>query len=114
MQWQLSSDQAAAIERQSCSFGFAVVSDQAVAVGVSAVPTPVSQMGSDLWFVHENMWADESNLTDRTRSASRGSIDSRAMRKVDIGQDIVSVVELGTVSSGLIFEVAGRMLIKVN
>ena len=30
-----------------------MVSDQAVAVGVSAIPTPVTELSSDLWFVHQ-------------------------------------------------------------
>ena len=44
------SDQAAAIEIQAGAIGMAVVSDQSVAVGVTAVPTPITDMGSDLWF----------------------------------------------------------------
>ena len=50
--WLLQSDQAVAIEEQTAAFGVAVVSDQAVAVGVTAVPTPITDIGSDLWFVH--------------------------------------------------------------
>ena len=44
------SDQTAATEDQLGAIGMAVVSDQAVAVGVTAVPTPITDMGSDLWF----------------------------------------------------------------
>jgi len=114
MELQLRSDQAAAIEFQRASFGLAVVSDQAVAVGVTAVPTPFTDMGSDLWFVHQNLWGDESNLTDRTRPSTYVTIDSKAMRKVDIGQDIVVVAEFGTGGGGAILGAAGRMLVKVN
>ena len=110
----LRSDQAAAIEQQWVSFGIAVVSDQAAAIGVTAIPTPFTDMASDLWFVHQNLFADESNLTDRTRSGQRYTIDSKAMRKVDIGQDVVVVSEHGTGASGAKLAVAGRMLIKVN
>ena len=109
---QLQSDQAAAIERQQAALGMAVVSDQAVAVGVTAVPTPITDLASNLWFVHQLIFADESNLTDRTRSATRMSVDSKAMRKVEVGQDMVIVIETGAFSSGAILEVGGRMLIK--
>ena len=110
------SDQAAAIETQAVGVGFAVVNDQALSVGVTAVPTPVSESGSSLWFLHRFIFADESNLTDRTRSARFVEIDSKVMRKVDLGQDLLGVVELDTTagSGGAIVSVAGRMLIKTT
>ena len=93
----------------------AVVSDQVSAVGVTAIPTPFTDMASDLWFVHLNLWGDESKLTDRSTSATRATIDSKAMRKVDIGQDIVVVGEMAsTPGTGVILSAAGRMLVKVN
>ena len=110
-EFQLRSDQSAAIEFQEAAYGFAVVSDQAVGVGVTAVPTPLTDMGSDLWFLHKIIFGDESALTDRTRSSTRVTVDSKAMRKVDIGQDIVGVMES---AGGLILTTAGRMLVKVN
>ncbi len=109
----LRSDQSAAIEQQAASFGIAVVSDQAVAVGVTAVPTPNTDMASDLWFVHQNLFADEMGLLDTMRAATKVSVDSKAMRKVDIGQDIVVVGEFGGFS-GCKLSVSGRMLVKVN
>ena len=48
----LRSDQAAAAERQFGAFGCVVVSDQAEAVGVTAIPTPITDAGSDLWMLH--------------------------------------------------------------
>ena len=115
LELMLRSDQSAAVEQQGVAFGLAVVSDQASAVGVTAVPTPDTDMASDLWFVHQIVYADESNLTDRTRPQTRVSVDSKAMRKVDIGQDIVVVAELiASVSSGVTFVAGGRMLVKVN
>ena len=42
-------------------------------------------------------------------------IDSKAMRKVDIGQDLVIVGELATgQSAGFTMTTGGRMLVKVN
>ncbi len=109
----LRSDQAAAIESQRVGVGIAVVSDQAVAIGVTAVPTPVTDMGSNLWLLHKLVYADESNLTDRTRNGTGVSIDSKAMRKVEVGQDIIVVVESSpSVGGGAITTIGGRLLIK--
>ena len=114
MAFWLQSDQAAAIETQHAGFGVAVVSDQAVAIGVTAVPTPITDIGSDLWFAHRLMYADESNLTDRTRSGQFFEIDSKAMRKVEDGQTVIMVAELSSTGSGLQLVSGGRMLIKTH
>ena len=50
------SDQLAASEIQMGAVGAAIVSDQVNAIGVTAVPTPITDMGSDLWFVHQLMY----------------------------------------------------------
>jgi len=113
IEWQLRSDQAAAIEFQNMAIGMAVVSEEAATAGVGSIPTPVTEAGSDLWFLHGNQWGDESNLTDRTRSSTRGLIESKAMRRVEDGQTIVSVVELG-ILSGCVLSTVGRFLIKVS
>jgi len=108
------SDQVAADETQLGAVGVAVVSDQASAIGVTAVPTPITDMGSDLWFVHQVV------MSAGTASSSGGNrglgypIDSKAMRKVDIGQDIVVVAELSASGSGFNLMVGGRMLVKIN
>ncbi len=108
----LTSDQAAAMEVQQCAFGLAVVSDQAVAVGVTAVPTPLTDMGSSLFFAHKVMFANASTLTDRTIGGQYFSLDSKAMRKVDSGSDLVITTE--SHDNGLILQSAGRILIKTN
>ena len=49
------SDQQIATEDQELSYGHAVVSTQAAAIGVTAVPTPVTDDASDKWYVYETM-----------------------------------------------------------
>ena len=110
----LMSDQAASQEQQTVGVGIAVVSDQAVGVGVSAVPTPVLEAGSSMWFLHQYLYADESSLVDNPKPGARVSIDSKAMRKVEVGQDIVVVVEGGGIFGGMSVRQSGRMLIKNN
>ncbi len=112
------SDQTAASENQVGALGMAVVSDQAVAVGVTAVPTPIIDMASDLWFVHQlmyNTFVFASGIGFQDGGLKVTEIDSKAMRKVDIGQDMVVVGGLsGAASAGFTMFVGGRMLVKVN
>jgi len=116
----LKSDQTAAIENYDAAFGAAVVSDQAVAIGITAVPTPMTDLASDLWLFHKIL--DGSFLfLDATGSTQLNAVplggitaESRAMRKVNADQDIVFVTETSTASSGAIMYSAGRMLIKLH
>ena len=111
------SDQAAASEDQVAGLGIAVVSDQANGVGVTAVPLPIDDMESDLWLMHQLLYntflfADGTGFQDG--GLHQYSIDSKAMRKVDIGQDVVVVAQRGGAGSGLNMFVGGRILVKVN
>ena len=110
----IESDQAAAPEAQVVGIGAAIVSDQASAIGVTAVSTPITDMGSDLWFLYHLMMAKESTLTDRSQPAGIFTTDSKAMRKVDIGQDLVICAEVSSAGEGAIISFGGRMLVKVN
>ena len=96
----------------------AVVSDQAETVGVTAIPTPITDIGSELWFVHQLMYNNIS-FGDATGfqsgNVAQYEVDSKAMRKVNGGQDVVLVGELSAAASdGFSFFAGGRMLIKVN
>ena len=94
------------------------MSDQATAIGVTVIPTPITDMGSDLWFVHKLAMSHlqfTSGVGFDGNSGTRVDIDSKAMRKVDIGQDMVVVSEIpATISDGTTLLLAGRMLVKVN
>ena len=116
MQWKVISDQSAATETFIGNFGLCVVSDQAVAVGVAAVPTPATDLGSDLWFLIEQMIGRFQLVgTDITTSEQRSqAIDSKVMRKVDIGQDIAGTVEAGIGGTGCFVDTVGRMLVKLH
>ncbi len=110
------SDQQAASEQYSVALGFAVVSDQAIAIGVTAVPTPDTDRDSDLFFVYEDL-VGRFTFSDATGFIEQGVtkyIDSKAMRKVEGGQDVAIVLESTTLSAGVIGHIAGRMLIKLH
>ena len=81
--WLCVSDQSAATEAFIGNFGFAVVSDQAVAVGVTAVPTPASDLGSDLWFLIDQ-WIGRFDFVGTgtaRQSLNQLTLDSKAMPK---------------------------------
>ena len=113
MTFLLQSDQAAANEVQACFWGAAVVSDQSVAVGITAVPTPNTDLSSSLWFALKVMYNNAVNLTDQTIGSRYFELDSKAMRKVEVGQDLILVV-VNPIAAGWILQSAGRVLIKTN
>ena len=109
-------DQQAASEVQHVFFGQAVVSSQAVAIGVTAVPTPRTDDASDLWFTFEMLMAGM-RFGDVTGFADLGSnreIDSRAMRKVEDGEDVIGVIESGAAGAGSLVSTYTRLLVKLH
>jgi len=110
----MSSDQAAAQEDQTASFGLAVVSDQAASLGVTALPTPTTDAASSMWFVHKWLYGDESSLADNPKQMAKYTVDSKAMRKVEVGQDIAVLAEFVAVGAGLTMLVGGRILVKLH
>ncbi len=111
-------DQAAAAqEDQIGAVGFAVASDQAVAVGVGSLPTPYTDQDSELWFAFQY-------FVNRTRidSASVHSpsglqifpFDSKAMRKMATGETLIVVVENGAATHGLVYMLNYSVLLKVE
>jgi len=88
-----------------------------VAIGVTAVPTPVSEPASD-WHVFESMmarWVVSSAVSAVDQGNGR-PYDSKAMRKVDLGEDLISVVETNAtgISEGVQFRHFNRVLIKLH
>ncbi len=110
----LRSDQAAAIEDQVVAFGIAVVSDQAVAIGVTAVPTPITDMGSDLWVMHKIMMAGQSEVAQQVQDYNTYTVESKGMRKVEEGAQLTFVGEFSAITQGAELLSAGRVLIKLH
>jgi len=115
--WHISSDQEIADEVQHGAIGFAIVSDQALAAGAASVPTPFAELSSDLFFVHEILMTEFLLGSAVGFSGDFGvgaQFGSKAMRKVDDGQDIAISIEAASTSNGLIISKAGRMLLKLH
>ncbi len=79
-----------------------VVSADAFAAGAAAVPGPFTDAESDLWFVHEFLYAPIRDYTavGQDNSAVQVVIDSRAMRKVGDNEAVAVVIENGHASHG--------------
>ena len=110
------SDQIANIEEPFGAVGFAVVSDDAAAVGITAVPDPVTDEGSDLWY-SLTFWSAGFTISSAVgiaRGMQTFEIDSKAMRKVGIGQNLVIVVGNGNTTQAVEFLVKYRILVKLH
>jgi len=113
----IGSDQVAASEDYEAAMGMAVISDQASAIGVTAVPTPFTDLGSDLFFVHEMQVGGLEVVTaagfDAQTVTSR-TYDSKAMRKVNEDEQVNVMLEASSISNGCTVFHAARMLIKTH
>ena len=84
-----------------------------------AVPTPTADNLSDLWYVYEFLIGRLAVATavSAFESGVERIIDSKAMRKVEEGQDVVSVVEgpgAGLASNGATISGFCRTLLKLH
>ncbi len=115
--WSFFSDQIAADEDQQVAFGGIVVSDEAVAVGITAVPTPVEQDSSSWLFYDMAFQRFEQQSAIGIYPAMipwNNVIDSKSMRKVDEGQDLVEVIQNGAGSEGSTVTTFVKHLIKLH
>ena len=109
-------DQDANTEVFHAAIGFAVVSSQALAIGITAVPTPETDRGSDLFFVYEEaggMVRVSSAIGIFLGGVSK-EFDSRAMRKVEDGEDVALTIESSVINTGCQVLKSGRMLLKLH
>ncbi len=112
------SDQIITSEEPFGAIGMCIVSDQAAAVGISSIPTPMTEAESDLWFVHEFFYAPVTFVT----AVGMGDIsqtfhfDSKAMRKVAPNETIFGSVSAETEvgAATLAFVADTRMLVKLS
>ena len=114
--WSIRTDQQSADEIQEMAMGHIIVTDEALAIGITAVPTPAQQSGSS-WFVFDSMMSSydfESGVGVQARANRLQQYDSKAMRKVEEGQDVISVVQGGPNSDGATVNTFFWMLIKLH
>ncbi len=111
------SDQVAADEFVPAAYAMAIVSDEAIAAGAGSLPFPATNPSSDLFFVHQFLFAgivlNEAAGTDQT-VWQRYTIDSKAQRKVAPGSDIAVLIENSSATQGALFVANFRMLVKLS
>ena len=103
----IKSDQAVSTELQQGSFGMIVVTDVALATGITAIPGPVTNMADDGWFLFQSFHQEFTFLTGvgfNNNGMNSMQFDSRAKRIVEDGRSIAIVVENANASHG--FDVA--------
>ena len=112
----LRSDQTGALEAYEAAYGHIVVSDQAVNTGIGVIPTPVQEDASD-FHVYERRASQFTFISgvgiDSVSGLSWG-FDSKAMRKVDNGEDVAIVCETSPISLGAMLISHFRMLVKLH
>jgi len=110
-------DQTVADEVMFGAFGICVVTQQASSVGITAVPHPGTDAAWGGWLYHTYFFSDF-QLGDLTgfsgKLMSLITIDSKAMRKVDEDDRLVTVVENTSSVSGFRFANSERFLSKVH
>ena len=102
-----------------CGLGVGVISADALAVGVTAVPGPLTDMGWP-WLIHRifdvnSVTATVADGANAVGCFLRLEIDSKAMRKVGPNEAIVAVlesVESGTEVMDVLFDT--RLLLKLT
>jgi len=112
----LQSDQDGQDEQAFGAVGLAVVSDQAVAIGVTAIPTPYADAESDFWMMHQ-FWCSPVNFNSAVGVAMPSDrqyeFDSKAMRKITPDQTLCLVIENGSSAFGVLYRLDLRILSKV-
>jgi len=110
------SDQDAADREPFGAIGGIVVSEKAVTTGPTAVPDPVTQVESDGWFMYQP-WAAPIGAATAVGFGQKDRqyvIDSKAMRKVSLEEDIAFVLANAASAGTVEFMFQFRMLITLH
>jgi len=81
------------------SVGIMLVNAPAFGAGVTSLPTPIADVGSD-WIWMDCIPLDNVGVVGEPIAAARRPIDSKAMRKVGLNQVLVFVAEIVGVAGG--------------
>ena len=113
----IASDSVSASEAQIGAFGMIVVSTTALAVGITAIPSPVTDISDDGWFNFQAFANDQKLLSSVGLIADFSKeyiFDSKAKRVVSEGQAIAVVAENAHSATGLTIQASIRMLSMVR
>ena len=112
---RVESDQLSASEASRGAMGMIVVSDQAVAAGTASIPKPTTQ--ADAKFFVWEPWINSFLLASAVGFTENGGerivVDSKAMRKVAINED-VAIQCSNSSANGVLATLEGRILIQLH
>ena len=99
-----------------CALGACIVSNDAAAVGITAIPDPIADMDWDGWFYHRFFDVHSPGVFDGADQSNsiQFEVDSKAMRKVGVNDTVVvtlEAVETGAASMSVFFD--SRILLKL-
>jgi len=105
----------AAGEGFHCAMGIGIVTKEAFAIGITAVPIPITNMDWDGWLYHQFFDCHVRSTTnvDTDSAGITFEVDSKAMRKLRDGDTIfavLEVVEIGAATMDVFFD--SRVLLK--
>ena len=113
-QLSIISDITGTAEEQVGAFGMILVTQQAISVGVTAVPDPVVDAGDDGWFVYQS-FAQQSGTVTTGRGSFSYPINSKAKRILEgTGMGIALVITNSHPTHGLEFNIQLRILAQVR
>jgi len=79
------------------AFGMAIVTAAAAAIGVTAIPTPLTEAGWDGWLLHQYLSVERitagSDIGEGWSEYDRRVLDSKAMRKANEDEVLIGVWE---------------------
>ena len=107
------------------AFGIGIVKSEVFAAGITSMPTPLTSEAENVWLYHRyfsilaagiigGAAMSDSEAVHSTSAALHIEVDSKAMRKLAIGETFfaaVEVVEIGT--AGMMFAFNSRVLVKL-
>jgi len=88
------------------AFGIGVATAAAVNVGITAIPTPLTEQGSENWLYWTTFSAHRSNITSDTALVDI-DVDTKAMRKFPGEMALyaaLEVIEIGTATMSVFFD----------
>ena len=86
------------------AFGIGIVTAEAFSIGVTAVPLPITDVGWDGWIFWSpvQLQAHVATAAGETEVSQEMEVDTKAMRKLRLGDTIYAVTELIEVGTAVI------------
>ncbi len=110
------SDQSAVSEDQNGAIGMCLVTDAAAAIGITALPDPVTDVSDDLWFLFQS-FSQRLQVLDATGSTVSSvwyPFDSKAKRILESGHQVVLIGANANSATGMNVTVNLRILSQVR